>query len=433
MLEPRSERPIWSTPPYLPDSDDWFALEDWVGADRPSRRDDVAKIEALLAASGDLSFERTQGPTGYWGLTQDAALRRYQKRHGLVPDGALRPGGPTITDMGERYGAMFAGQTPPAAADIDAHHDALARGDAALIAWDRDEAGANPLGTLVAMRREDPAKPRGAEGTILERFGGGIPAPPGAAGRLGRGINLHEDRQPKIPDKGFKEELIPPPIPDPNDTGGFTPVEPKPNHTGHAAPEPVGVEPLVNVPEMPDGVREEFIGNVAETFGVFLRKLVYGDGKTENRAGYFGALGTNIQIKACIDDIKEVGAEGKIVHKGGGSLDGGREEYMKETTITGKAGTNRSDDAFGKLEATDPHEFSHFNTASTRKDGTLTPREHNAIERIAKNIGLENISFMRKFREGDDPDEYYREAKGVCRKGLMPLYKQLGLNPPPTA
>jgi hypothetical protein len=91
MLEPRSDRPTFSTPPYLPDSDDWFALEDWVGADRPSRRDDVAKVEALLAASGDLSFERTQGPTGYWGLTQDAALRRYQKRHGLVPDARCAP------------------------------------------------------------------------------------------------------------------------------------------------------------------------------------------------------------------------------------------------------------------------------------------------------------------------------------------------------
>jgi len=422
MLAPRDDRPTRPTPPYLPDSDDWFALEDWVGADRPSRRDDVAKVEALLAEAGDLSFERTQGPTGYWGLTQDAALRRYQKRHGLVPDGALRPGGPTITDMGERYGAMFAGQEPPKAADIDAHHDALARGDAAQILWNRDEAGGQPLGIKVA------GTDLLADGLLAARiFGSGILAKgavDAARGTAGAPFTPAED-------KGFKEEFIPVPVPDPNDTGGFTPVEPEPTNTGHAAPEPAGMGPLVNVPELQDGVREEFIGNVADTFGVALEQTIYGDGKEERRSGDPAAWSTNTVIGESIADIKEVGAEGRIVHKGGGSKEGKYGAYTPETTIKGEAGTNRSDAAFGLDGESDPTNFSHFNTVSTRTDGTLTPRENNAIVRIAKNVGRELIQHIRKFREGDDPDEYRREARRVCRKGLMPLYKQLGLNPPP--
>ena len=324
--------------------------------------------------------------------------------------------------MGARYGAMFAGQTPPTAADIDAHHDALARGDAAQILWNRDEAGGQPLGTKVA------ATDLVGDGLLAANLWRSALMAKRAADAA-RGI----DTTPFTPaeNKGFKEALIPPPVPDPNDTGGFTPVEPKPNHTGHAAPEPVGTEPLVNVPELQDGIREELIGNVADLFGTILEQTIYGDGKRDGRGGDETILGTNILIEECIADIKEVGAEGRIVHKGGGSWDGRNEKYAKESTIKGVAGTNRSDAAFGLENEKDPTKFSHFNTVSTRKDGTLTPRENAAIQRIARNIGRELIQHTGKLRRGDDPDEYRRGARRVARKGLVPLYKLLGLDPPP--
>ncbi len=113
----------------------WFDLEDWVGPDHPSRRTDIAKLEAILANSGDYSLERTQGPTGYWGLALDKGIRAYQKRNGLAVDGVLRPRGPTIRHMEDAFGALLGGYAPPTAEDIDRHHDTLDTGAPDVIAW----------------------------------------------------------------------------------------------------------------------------------------------------------------------------------------------------------------------------------------------------------------------------------------------------------
>ncbi|MBI1245379.1 MAG: hypothetical protein GC202_10270, partial [Alphaproteobacteria bacterium] len=55
----------------VPRTGGWFDLGDWVGPGHPSNRADIAKLEGILANSGDYSLERTQGPTGYWGLALD--------------------------------------------------------------------------------------------------------------------------------------------------------------------------------------------------------------------------------------------------------------------------------------------------------------------------------------------------------------------------
>ena len=113
----------------------WFDLEGGVGAQFPSDRVDVAKLEAILANSGDLSLERTQGLTGYWGLALDGALRRYQARNGLAVDGIVRPGGPTISHMRDSFGTLLAGHEPPTPADIDAHHEIVGDDNPGTIVW----------------------------------------------------------------------------------------------------------------------------------------------------------------------------------------------------------------------------------------------------------------------------------------------------------
>ena len=113
----------------------WFDLEGGVGAQFPSGRADVAKLEAILANSGDLSLERTQGLTGYWGLALDGALRRYQARNGLAVDGIVRPGGPTISHMRDSFGTLLAGHEPPTPADIDAHHEIVGDDNPGTIVW----------------------------------------------------------------------------------------------------------------------------------------------------------------------------------------------------------------------------------------------------------------------------------------------------------
>jgi hypothetical protein len=116
-------------------ADDWFDLEDWVGPGRPSRRADVAKIEGILAGSGDYSLARTQGPTGWWGLALDEGIRAYQRRNGLAVDGALRPDGPTIRHMRDAFAHKLGRWQPPTPEDIDAHHAALDAGGDDVVAW----------------------------------------------------------------------------------------------------------------------------------------------------------------------------------------------------------------------------------------------------------------------------------------------------------
>ncbi|MBI3506296.1 MAG: peptidoglycan-binding protein, partial [Proteobacteria bacterium] len=126
---PSPKNLLTSYMPRGPSSEDdtgsggWFDLEDWVGPQHPSKRGDVAKLEGILANAGDYSLERTQGPTGYWGLALDDGIRKYQKRNGLKTDGILRPGGPTIEHMRENFGALLDGHEPPTPDDIDAHHE----------------------------------------------------------------------------------------------------------------------------------------------------------------------------------------------------------------------------------------------------------------------------------------------------------------------
>jgi peptidoglycan hydrolase-like protein with peptidoglycan-binding domain len=113
----------------------WFDLDDWVGPGRPSTRSDIAKLEAILANSGDYPMERFQGPTGYWGGALDQGIRAYQKRNGLKVDGALRPGGPTISHMRDSFAGLLDGYEPPTVADIDAHQNVVGDDNPGTIAW----------------------------------------------------------------------------------------------------------------------------------------------------------------------------------------------------------------------------------------------------------------------------------------------------------
>jgi peptidoglycan hydrolase-like protein with peptidoglycan-binding domain len=126
----------------------WFDLDDWVGPGRPSTRADIAKLEAILANSGDFPMERFQGPTGYWGGALDQGIRAYQKRNGLKVDGALRPGGPTISHMRDSFAGLLAGYAPPTVADIDAHQNVVGNDNPGTIAWCRPRFDWPQLGDL---------------------------------------------------------------------------------------------------------------------------------------------------------------------------------------------------------------------------------------------------------------------------------------------
>ena len=75
-----------------------------VGPGAANRRRDVAKLGVLPAASGHpaMAAKETHGPA------LDSALRAFQRRNGLAPDGRAAPGGPTLRTLGQGPGGAMA-------------------------------------------------------------------------------------------------------------------------------------------------------------------------------------------------------------------------------------------------------------------------------------------------------------------------------------
>lgn len=75
--------------------DDLFSFAGSVGRFGDNNRDDVIKAQALLANAGYYDLPEPGMPTGWPGGELNRALTRFQKDHGLDPDGTLLPLGPS--------------------------------------------------------------------------------------------------------------------------------------------------------------------------------------------------------------------------------------------------------------------------------------------------------------------------------------------------
>ncbi|MFN4276319.1 MAG: peptidoglycan-binding domain-containing protein [Ferrovibrio sp.] len=80
-----------------------FQLNDAVGANKANQRGDVFKVQSLLHREGHLDAEATGGPTGYWGIRDDTAMKALQKEGGLTVDGWAGPGGETMNHFQTIY------------------------------------------------------------------------------------------------------------------------------------------------------------------------------------------------------------------------------------------------------------------------------------------------------------------------------------------
>ena len=76
-----------------------FELIDAVGRGRPNRRDDVAKLEGLLALADRNRALLRSGPTGAFDDALEQATKAHQARRRLAVDGWAAPGGETIRSL----------------------------------------------------------------------------------------------------------------------------------------------------------------------------------------------------------------------------------------------------------------------------------------------------------------------------------------------
>lgn len=156
-------------------SNDWFSLENTVGMGRSNSRQDVFKVESLLANAGDLDTSHTEGPTGFGLYTVDQAVRKYQVRNGLKVDGWLRPEGPTITKLKDQLGGKLAGYPAPSIDQLEAHRAAVQKGEPGLLNMKLPDVSLKPL-NIVAD-----SKTHGSNGSwvnwLLQNRGGYDEAP----------------------------------------------------------------------------------------------------------------------------------------------------------------------------------------------------------------------------------------------------------------
>jgi len=89
-----------------------LSLQADVGRNGRNHRADVARLEALLGATGYLDLEATEGPTGYFGKRTGDAVRRFQKDHDLRVDGEVKPNGETVRTLFRQAGVEKEDQSP---------------------------------------------------------------------------------------------------------------------------------------------------------------------------------------------------------------------------------------------------------------------------------------------------------------------------------
>ena len=183
-------------------------------------------------------------------------------------------------------------------------------------------------------------------------------------------------------------------------------------------------ETLKTIPVAPDDARKEIGGVVA---GVIVESIQYDDGRTDNRGTEATVTGNNIVAKACDEAIASSRIADIIEHIGGASKSGEGKGYMTEKTIATQDRKRRADYSMGVED--DPEKkfpSGHINTASTRADGTLTGREqsaYDAMKRAVEKLDPELVQTIPKFKEGDDPEEYAKKARGACDKVVGALEK----------
>jgi len=149
-----------------------------------------------------------------------------------------------------------------------------------------------------------------------------------------------------------------------------------------------------------------------------------------SRGNALTKLSNDIVIEECFKIAEDRMPE--LRHIGGGTLKGKGEVAVPETYIRGPAGRLGSSNSDGAFElTTDDQMTAHFNTTSTRQDGTLTKDEAFRDARLTENLKrfrdrVVRQYTIRKLRPGDDIDAYRAEARALCNEIIDGFKAEMG-------
>lgn len=336
-----------------------------IGPDRPSQPRDVAKVQKILAAAGFPTYDTTSEPDGWsTGLFYDE-ITRFQKTHGINPDGVVTPDGKTLAALTETIEETKPGsdETPTKVAAAIPLLPLLAIGALGVGAVTAKHAADGTREALARWPRDPDAPPKRGPG----------PATAGASRDPFAGIEIPSG----------------------------TPLE-------------------VAKPK-----QDVWINELDDELGTVLRRDDNrGSAETVRTNNIVAEECRKVfdeqkpEIAKALDHIGGANKYGKPDTEAD-------EKYLKEKEIKDdKIGVhNRADYTiqFGGDEGP----AGHINTVTTRSDGTtLITRERRAVEQIARSVGEELIRTIPKLRKNYTPDDEER-TRSQARKACQDLVKAL--------
>jgi hypothetical protein len=450
--------------------EDFFSLSGSVGRFGDNDRADVIKAQTLLANAGYYDLPEPGVPTGWPGGELNRSLIRFQKDHGLEPDGTLLPlgdSGVSQTGVGEtmqalqsqlsdrlaRYSPLTPEESDQFYADWMQAEREPGRRQSSIVLRSGGEDGAAPVGVKPAgpvMSDVDPAAP---------------PEPkPGQQEAYLRSVVYGTARVlPQIPNLLRGLGLLAPgialplsgdtPAPADHDAGRTAdPAQPEEDRqqADFARPQRgriVIAEDGRSLHVPPLGAWADRLSekdrHLAESFNEVFAAERYGLHSGGSRGSEQTQKDINTVIQACVEAAKTIFQDAGVTHKYGGNQDGkaklkaNPEEHLwnyDESKKAVRAGSNRAD--FSILIARNVAAMMRGNTYDSDGAGNPTDREARAADRIRQKTPGDVFAMFEKRPVGMTDDEFRRKARDICRDAMEKVrdnLKELGefRKPPP--
>lgn len=385
--------------PFKNAADDLFSFTGSVGRFGDNNREDVIKAQALLANAGYYDLPEPGMPTGWPGGELNRALIRFQKDHGLEPDGTLLPldpSGVTESGVGETVQALQSELSdrlqrfaPPSVQEVDRFYRGWLRSDhpdaeqprTNVILSSADRGSGEIVGLEPVMRDASPSpvEPKAGQQFALwrdpkrdpvPRFlpdgplimgggggprGGGQPAPP-LKTTPGRAGSAKDVRSPAMPGQTSPSQALP----DFDATRPPEPAQPEEDRQQQDFAKPQRGRIIIaedgkelHVPALgawADDLSPEK-RQIADTINDALaEEMAIKDGGS--RGSKHTQEGVNAGIQGCLQALEDVLPDAVIKHIAGGNEDGVAEndplseEHLWEFDDDGKPvrkGSNRTD------------------------------------------------------------------------------------------
>jgi hypothetical protein len=450
---------------------DLFSFAGSVGRFGDNNREDVIKAQALLANAGYYDLPDPGMPTGWPGGELNRALARFQKDHGLEPDGTLLPLGPsgvmpngvgeTVQALQDEFGGRLKGFAAPEVQEADDFYrlrpmlagegepqtDVRLRGDNSTGDYiglkpavsDAPSHAINPKAgqqlALLRNSRHDPLQHFLPDGPIITGGGGGprgggqpSPTQKMAPAKPGSGKDI---RRPAMPGQTSPSEAVP----DLDTTRPPEPAQPEEDRQQQDFAKPQRGRIIIaedgkelHVPPLgawaKDLTPEE--RQIADALNDALAEemAIKGGG---SRGSEHTQEGVNAALQGCLKALRDVLPEADIKHIAGGNLEGKaenrdlKEEHLWEFDEDGnkiRKGSNRTD--WTAVVARSAAVALRGNTYDTQ-GGKVADRETNAKGGINSKAGDDHMVMVEKHGGARTEADIRRDAYERCYEAAQTI------------